>query len=155
MSSSVAQTIKKSGSARIPRRKAGKSASVRLAAYARGTPMGRSAPRATAPCSASCAKRDRKVVTLPTGRGALSVQPVPRRRAIVTQRLRGSTLQSAWAARSASKRALRTLQQAAEEAGRLGRFRRFRSFRFLLRLGFGFLLALLAGEPFIQAHPRL
>src|SRR4051812_3866472 len=115
--------------------------------------MGKSAPRATAPSSAFRTRRDRKVATAPTRRGAPSTQSVPRRRAMVAQRLRGSMLQSAWAARSAAKRTLRTLQQAAEEAGRLRRLGRAGGLgRLLLRLGFGFLLALLAGEPLVQAH---
>ena len=139
----------------MPRRKSGKSASVRLAAYARGTPMGRSAPRATAPFSASCVRRDRKVVTSPTRRGALSVQPEQRRRAIVDPalaridapvRMGGEvSFQAGVAHAPAGGRRSR----AASSVSPAWRPRR------LLRLGLGFLLALLAGEPFLQAHARL
>src|SRR5690348_9186622 len=59
--------------------------------------MGRSTPSATAPPSASARSRARKVVTSPTGVGAARRQTAPSRRATATQRLRGSTLQSAWA----------------------------------------------------------
>src|SRR5271157_3660883 len=98
-------------------------------------------------------RRDRKVETSPTGRGAVKLQPAVVRRATVTHRLRGSILQSAWAARLGSKRLLSALQQTPEEA------------RWLRRLGngdglqrglcFGLPIALFAGEPFFEAHTGL
>lgn len=115
--------------------------------------MGRSAPRATAPPSASWTRRASSVDTSPTGHGAVRLQPAVVRRATQIHRLRGSTLQSAWAARLGAKRTLSPFQQSAEEAGRLGWFGGFDGFQFGLGLCLPF--AKLAAEPFVEAHASL
>jgi hypothetical protein len=95
-------------------------------------------------------RRDRKVETSPTSRGAIKVQPAVVRRAVVTHRLRGSMLQSACAARLGSKRLLSALQQTPEKARRLRRLGHGDGLQ--CGLCFGLPLALFAGEPFFEAH---